>query len=85
MSSADIDGKLWNYCNVLSDDGMSYGEYPSAESILSAVEGLRTGSDLLTYLLFLKLADERTKGPYDQPSMVAGSSAREATVTLRFE
>jgi type I restriction enzyme M protein len=22
--------KLWNYCNVLRDDGMSYGDYPSA-------------------------------------------------------
>lgn len=20
--------KLWNYCNVLRDDGMSYGDYP---------------------------------------------------------
>lgn len=34
--------KLWNYCNVLRDDGMSYGDDPSAESILSAAEGLRT-------------------------------------------
>jgi len=85
MSSADIVGKLWNYCNVLRDDGMSYGDYPSAESILSAVEGLRTGSEQLTYLLFLKMADERTKGPYDQPSIVPASSVREATVTLRFD
>ncbi len=85
MSSADIVGKLWNYCNVLRDDGMSYGDYPSAESILSAAEGLRAGSEQLTYLLFLKLADERMKDPYDQPSMVPASSAREATLTLRFD
>lgn len=24
MNSADIAQKLWNYCNVLRDDGMSY-------------------------------------------------------------
>ncbi|GEM_PF-2538316 len=41
--------KLWNYCNILRDDGLSYGDYPSAEFILSGVEGLRTGSEQLTF------------------------------------
>jgi len=54
MSSADIVQKLWNYCNVLRDDGMSYGDYV----------------EQLTYLLFLKMADERTKPPYKQQSIV---------------
>lgn len=27
MSSSPIVQKLWNYCNVLRDDGMSYGSY----------------------------------------------------------
>jgi len=27
MSPADIVNKLWNYCSVLRDDGMSYGDY----------------------------------------------------------
>ena len=27
MTSAAIVSKLWNYCNVLRDDGMSYGDY----------------------------------------------------------
>src|ERR1700682_300308 len=36
--------KLWNYCNILRDDGMSYGDYV----------------EQLTYLLFLKMAYERT-------------------------
>ena len=27
MTSAAIVQKLWNYCNVLRDDGMSYGDY----------------------------------------------------------
>lgn len=35
--------KLWNYCNILRDDGMSYGDYV----------------EQLTYLLFLKMAYER--------------------------
>ena len=51
--------KLWNYCNVLRDDGMSYGDYV----------------EQLTYLLFLKMADERTKSPYDQPSVVPAKYA----------
>jgi type I restriction enzyme M protein len=45
MTSAAIVSKLWNYCNVLRDDGMSYGDYV----------------EQLTYLLFLKMADERTE------------------------
>lgn len=54
MSPAEIVSKLWNYCNVLRDDGMSYGDYV----------------EQLTYLLFLKMADERSKPPYNQPSIV---------------
>ena len=52
MTTSSIVQKLWNYCNVLRDDGMSYGDYV----------------EQLTYLLFLKMADERTKPPYSQPS-----------------
>ncbi|MDI6687504.1 MAG: class I SAM-dependent DNA methyltransferase [Desulfobacterales bacterium] len=54
MSPADIVQKLWNYCNVLRDDGMSYGDYV----------------EQLTYLLFLKMADERNRPPYNQPSPI---------------
>jgi type I restriction enzyme M protein len=54
MSPANIVQKLWNYCDVLRDDGMGYGDYV----------------EQLTYLLFLKMADERTKPPYSQASMV---------------
>ena len=42
MTSASLVQKLWNYCNVLRDDGMSYGDYV----------------EQLTYLLFLKIKDE---------------------------
>ena len=27
MTQSSIVQKLWNYCNVLRDDGMSYGDY----------------------------------------------------------
>jgi type I restriction enzyme M protein len=54
MANSAIVQKLWNYCNVLRDDGMSYGDYV----------------EQLTYLLFLKMIDERTKPPYSQPGIV---------------
>jgi type I restriction enzyme M protein len=54
MSPSAIVQKLWNYCHVLRDDGMSYGDYV----------------EQLTYLLFLKMADERAKPPYNQPSPI---------------
>ena len=49
MTPSAIVQKLWNYCNILRDDGLSYGDYPSAESILRAAERLRTGSEQLTF------------------------------------
>ena len=52
--SSTIVQKLWNYCNVLRDDGVSYGDYV----------------EQLTYLLFLKMADEQTKPPFDNPSII---------------
>ena len=43
--SATIVQRLWNYCNVLRDDGVSYGDYV----------------EQLTYLLFLKMDDENVR------------------------
>lgn len=43
MSENEIVQKVWNYCDVLRDDGVSYGDYV----------------EQLTYLLFLKMSDER--------------------------
>lgn len=40
-----IVGKLWSYCQVLRDDGLSYQDY----------------LEQLTFLLFLKMADERAR------------------------
>ena len=55
--STTIVQKLWNFCNVLRDDGVSYGDYV----------------EQLTYLLFLKLADEQTKPP---PQQTRNNTAR---------
>jgi len=49
-----IVAKLWNYCNVLRDDGVSYGDYVQQ----------------LTNLLFLKMADEQTKPPFNKKSII---------------
>jgi len=50
MNSSTIISKVWNFCNTLRDDGVSYGDY----------------LEQLTYLLFLKLADEFSKPPYNR-------------------
>jgi type I restriction enzyme M protein len=39
----DVAGKLWGFCHVLRHDGIDYGDY----------------IEQLTYLLFIKMADER--------------------------
>ncbi len=54
MTSDRIVAKLWNYCSVLRDDGLSYGDYV----------------EQLTYLLFLKMAHERTQAPWSQASVI---------------
>jgi hypothetical protein len=42
MSPSDIVQKLWNYCNVLRDDGMSYGDYVEAAPAHPCARGIRT-------------------------------------------
>ncbi len=52
--STRIVQKLWSYCNVLRDDGLSYADY----------------LEQLTFLLFLKMAHEQTLPPWKKPSPV---------------
>src|SRR3954462_15737335 len=52
--SRQLVDKLWNFCNLLRDDGLSYGDYV----------------EQLTYLLFLKMAHERTQPPFDQEARI---------------
>jgi type I restriction enzyme M protein len=71
MNTSTIVQKLWNYCNVLRDDGMSYGDYVEAAPAHPCARGIRTSLfSTLTYLLFLKMANERSKPPYNQASPV---------------
>src|SRR5438874_9823841 len=55
--SSAIVQKLWNYCNILRDDGLSYGDYV----------------EQLTFLLFLKMADEQMKPPYNRARLIPSS------------
>ncbi|MBI5227670.1 SAM-dependent DNA methyltransferase [Candidatus Micrarchaeota archaeon] len=50
--SNQLVNRLWNYCNILRDDGLSYGDYV----------------EQLTYLLFLKMDYERMHAPYNKKS-----------------
>ena len=58
--------KLWNYCNILRDDGLSYGDYV----------------EQLTFLLFLKMADEQAKPPFNKPSAVPRAFGWDALLKL---
>ena len=57
MTTASIVQRVWNYCHTLRDDGVSYGDY----------------LEQLTYLLFLKMADEQTKLSFNKPSVLEWS------------
>jgi len=54
IESSNVIQRVWNYCHVLRDDGVSYGDY----------------LEQLTYLLFLKMADEQTKPPISKPAAI---------------
>lgn len=48
MNAESIISKVWSFCTTLRDDGVGYGDY----------------LEQLTYLIFLKMADEYSKPPY---------------------
>ena len=48
--TSGIVSKIWAFCNTLRDDGVGYGDY----------------LEQLTYLLFLKMADEYSKPPHNR-------------------
>jgi len=50
MSTNQIISKVWSFCNTMRDDGVGYGDY----------------LEQLTYLLFLKMADEYAKPRYNR-------------------
>jgi len=52
--TGQIVNKAWSYAHVLRDDGLSYLAY----------------TEQITFLLFLKMADEQTRPPYNRPPIV---------------
>lgn len=48
--TAPIISKVWSFCTTLRDDGVGYGDY----------------LEQLTYLIFLKMADEYSKPPHNR-------------------
>jgi type I restriction enzyme M protein len=49
-----IVNKAWSFAHVLRDDGLSYMAY----------------TEQITFLLFLKMADEQTRPPYSRKPIV---------------
>ena len=48
MNASSIVSRVWSFCTTLRDDGVGYGDY----------------LEQITYLIFLKMADEYSKPPY---------------------
>ncbi|WP_426671474.1 N-6 DNA methylase [Mucilaginibacter sp. McL0603] len=67
MTSSAIISKVWSFCNTLRDDGVSYGDY----------------LEQLTYLLFLKMADEYSKPPYNRKLPIPNEYNWESLTALR--
>ena len=54
MNGSQLVQKLWNYCNVLLQAGLHYSDY----------------TEQLTFLLFLKMADEQSRPPFNKKSAI---------------
>ncbi|MFO7847197.1 MAG: class I SAM-dependent DNA methyltransferase [Balneolaceae bacterium] len=54
MTTNGIVQKIWNFCHTLRDDGVGYGDY----------------LEQITYLLFLKMAHEYSKPPYNRDTNI---------------
>lgn len=66
-NNSAIVSKVWSFCNTLRDDGVGYGDY----------------LEQLTYLLFLKMADEYTKPPHNRTLPIPGEYNWESLVDLK--
>jgi type I restriction enzyme M protein len=66
-NNSSIVSKVWSFCNTLRDDGVGYGDY----------------LEQLTYLLFLKMADEYTKPPYNRTMPIPKKLNWESLIDLK--
>jgi type I restriction enzyme M protein len=68
MTTDTIISKVWSFCTTLRDDGVGYGDY----------------LEQLTYLIFLKMADEYGRPPYKRdvgvPKKYAGPRSSRSRV-----
>src|SRR3989338_2685830 len=66
-NTSGIISKVWSFCNTLRDDGVGYGDY----------------LEQLTYLLFLKMADEYSKPPHNRPLLIPAEYNWESLTSKR--
>ena len=66
-ATASIVSKVWNFCTTLRDDGVGYGDY----------------LEQLTYLIFLKMADEFSQPPYNRKVDIPASYNWQSLKTKR--
>ncbi|MCX7649440.1 MAG: type I restriction-modification system subunit M [Flavobacteriales bacterium] len=66
-NTSSIISKVWSFATVLRDDGVGYGDY----------------LEQITYLLFLKMADEFSKPPYNRKLPIPAAYNWESLVAKR--
>lgn len=59
MTAPALVQKLWNHCNILRDDRLSYGDSIKLRAARA-----------ISFLLFLKMADAQSQPPFDTPSPI---------------
>ncbi len=67
MTTSGIVSKVWSFCNPLRDVGVGYGDY----------------LEQLTYLLFLKMADEYSKPPYNRKMNIPETYNWESLISIK--
>ena len=67
MTTAPIVSRVWSFCNTLRDDGVGYGDY----------------LEQLTYLIFLKMAEEYSRPPYKRDLGIPAKFRWPALAALR--
>lgn len=72
MNLTEIINKVWNYAHVLCDDGVGYGDYVGALMRIHALAIFEHPySRTTTYLIFLKMADERESAGHQSNSFLS--------------